>query len=69
MEQEIRAYEAQNKTGNKVLDTILTTKSLQCQRQGNSPMCVVDGKEMAFMNSMVLERRVFGVLQKNTEAL
>ena len=31
MEQEIRSYEAQNKTGNEVLDTILTSKSLYCQ--------------------------------------
>ncbi len=27
MEQEIRSYEAQNKTGNEVLDTILTSKA------------------------------------------
>ncbi|MDO4284849.1 MAG: GHKL domain-containing protein [Eubacteriales bacterium] len=52
MEQEIRSYEAQNKTGNKVLDTILTTKSLQCQRQGISLTCVADGKEIGFMNPM-----------------
>ena len=33
MEDEIRQYEAENKTGNKVLDTILTAKSLVCQNQ------------------------------------
>ena len=31
MEDEIRQYEAENKTGNKDLDTILTAKSLVCQ--------------------------------------
>lgn len=52
LEQEIRTYEAQNKTGNKVLDTILTTKSLQCQNQGISLTCVADGKEIEFMHPM-----------------
>lgn len=52
MEQDIRAYEARNKTGNKVLDTILTTKSLQCQNQGISLTCVADGKEIEFMHPM-----------------
>ena len=52
MEQEIRVYETQNKTGNKVLDTILTTKSLQCQNQGISLTCVADGNEIDFMHPM-----------------
>lgn len=52
LEQEIRTYEARNKTGNKVLDTILTTKSLQCQNQGISLTCVADGKEIEFMHPM-----------------
>lgn len=34
MEEEIRTYEAQNKTGNSVLDTLLTGKSLYCARHG-----------------------------------
>ncbi len=69
MEQEIRAYEAQNKTGNKVLDTILTTKSLQCQRQGISLTCVVDGKEMAFMNSMDLSALFGNALDNAIESV
>lgn len=52
LEQEIKTYEAQNKTGNKVLDTILTTKSLQCQNQGISLTCVADGKIIEFMHPM-----------------
>lgn len=43
MEQEIRSYEAQNKTGNEVLDTILTSKSLYCQQHGITLTCVADG--------------------------
>ncbi|MCD8018225.1 MAG: hypothetical protein LUF92_01180 [Clostridiales bacterium] len=34
MEAEIRDYEAQNKTGNSVLDTLLTSKSLLCKKRG-----------------------------------
>ena len=49
MEEEIKAYEASNKTGNKVLDTILTMKSLQCQKQGISLTCVADGEAISFM--------------------
>lgn len=52
MEQEIHAYEAQNKTGNRVLDAILTAKSLQCQREGISLTCVADGKALDFMRPM-----------------
>lgn len=52
VEQEIRTYEAQNKTGNQVLDTILTAKSLQCQRAGISLTCVADGKALDFMHPM-----------------
>lgn len=52
VEQEIRTYEAQNKTGNQVLDTILTAKSLQCQRADISLTCVADGKALGFMHPM-----------------
>lgn len=52
MEQEIKVYEAQNKTGNRILDTILTTKTLQCQNQGISLTCVADGREIEFMYPM-----------------
>ncbi len=54
MEQEIRSYEAQNKTGNEVLDTILTSKSLYCQQHGITLTCVADGEALAFMDTMEL---------------
>ena len=52
MEQQIRTYEAQNKTGNRVLDTILTAKTIQCQSEGISITCVADGQALDFMNPM-----------------
>lgn len=52
MEREIQQYEAQNKTGNTVLDTILTTKSLQCQEKNIQFTCVADGKALEFLSPM-----------------
>lgn len=54
MEQEIRAYEALNQTGNKVLDTILTSKSVFCQNHDIRFTCVVDGGALDFMGVMEL---------------
>lgn len=54
MEQEIRSYEAQNKTGNEVLDTILTSKSLYCQQHDITLTCVADGAALDFMDTMDL---------------
>jgi hypothetical protein len=51
MEQEIAAYEARNKTGNKTLDILLSSKTLQCQKNGITMTCVADGKELNFMRA------------------
>ena len=52
MEAEIQAYEAQNKTGHKVLDTLLTAKNLYCMKNDITMTCVVDGTLFAFMDVM-----------------
>lgn len=52
MEEDIRAYEAQNKTGNSVLDTLLTSKSLYCQKHSINLTVVADGKHLGFMDVM-----------------
>lgn len=54
MENEIKTYEAQNKTGNQVLDTVLTSKSLYCARKHITLTSVVDGKLLDFMYTMDL---------------
>lgn len=69
MEQEIKTYEAQNKTGNRVLDTILTTKSLQCQSQGISLTCVADGALLDFMNPMDLSALFGNALDNAIESV
>lgn len=52
MENEIRNYEAQNKTGNSVLDTVLTGKSLYCAKHKIELTCVADGALLEFMDVM-----------------
>ncbi len=52
MEEEIRQYELQNKTGNKVLDTVLTSKSLYCGKHGITLTTVADGSLLDFMDIM-----------------
>lgn len=52
MEEEIRTYEAQNKTGNSILDTILTSKSLYCAHHSIELTCVADGARLDFMDAM-----------------
>lgn len=51
MESGIRMYEAQNKTGNPVLDTLLTAKSLYCQQHDINLTCVADGHLLDFMTT------------------
>lgn len=52
MENEIKQYELQNKTGNGVLDTVLTSKSMYCDKHGITLTSVVDGHLLDFMDTM-----------------
>ena len=52
MEMEIKSYELQNKTGNSVLDTLLTSKSVYCSNHGITLTVVADGKLLGFMDAM-----------------
>lgn len=49
LESEIRDYEAMNKTGNQVLDTLLTSKNLRCMQHKINMTSVIDG---SLFNSM-----------------
>ena len=69
MEQEIRAYEALNQTGNKVLDTILTSKSVFCQNHDIRFTCVVDGGAVDFMGVMELSTLFGNALDNAIEAV
>ena len=49
MESDIRRYEAENKTGNPVLDTILTAKTMECQQENITITSVADGRMLGFL--------------------
>ncbi|WP_440897748.1 GHKL domain-containing protein [Amphibacillus sp. Q70] len=44
MEDDIKSYEAQNKTGNHVLDTLLTSKNMYCIKNGITLTSVANGE-------------------------
>ena len=50
IENDLKNYEAQHKTGNAVLDTILTSKALYCQKYDIDLTCVINGSLMNFMD-------------------
>jgi hypothetical protein len=54
VEASVHFYEAIVKTGNEVLDTILTDKSLYCEANGIKINCVVDGSKLSFMDPVDL---------------
>ena len=59
IERDIRAYESQSQTENKVLDAILTSKSSYCLEHGILFTCVADGSALDFL-SVVEISALFG---------
>jgi len=69
MEAEVRMYEAQNQTGNHVVDTILTEKYLQCQKLNIQMTAVVDGTAMEFLPVMEICSLLGNALDNAIEAV
>lgn len=65
----VQIYEAIVQTGNEVLDTILTEKSLYCKERGITVSCVVDGGQMGFMNTVDLYAILGNALDNAIEAV
>lgn len=49
MKRMIGIYDSAVKTGNETLDTILTERSLYCEKHGILLSCMVDGKKLSFL--------------------
>lgn len=64
MEREIKIYETQNKTGNKVLDAVLASKSLYCQNHGIELKFMIQGELLCFMDDMDISA-LFGNMLEN----
>ena len=69
MEDSIEIYESIVKTGNEVLDTILTEKSLYCKERGITVSCVADGSQMGFINTIDLYAILGNALDNAIEAV
>ena len=69
MEGDIHRYEAENKTGNPVLDTLLTAKSMYCQQHGINLTCVADGTLLNFLTTGEICTIVGTALDNATERL
>lgn len=65
----IEIYESMVKSGNEVLDTILTEKSLYCRERGITVSCVVDGRQMGFINTIDLYAMLGNALDNAIEAV
>ena len=69
MESVIRQCEAENKTGNPVLDTLLTAKSLYCQQYHITMTCVADGHLLDFLETGEICTIVGTALDNATESV
>ena len=69
MEQEIKVYEAQNDTGNKVLDTVLTGKGLTCRSKNIQMTVVADGAALDFMDVMDISNLFGNALDNAIESV
>ena len=69
MEELDQIYESIVKTGNEVLDTILTEKSLYCRERGITVSCVADGSQMEFINTVDLYAILGNALDNAIEAV
>lgn len=69
VEREIRAYESQNQTDNKVLDVILTEKNVYCLEHSISLICKADGSALDFMGVMDVSALFGNVLDNAIEGV
>lgn len=69
IENSIQIYETFVKTGNEVLDTILTEKSLYCKEKDITVSCVADGSQLGFIHTVDLYAILGNALDNAIEAV
>lgn len=52
MEKAVQIYDSTLQTGNEVLDTVLTEKSLYCEAHQITLTCIADGRQLSFMDGV-----------------
>ena len=65
----ISIYDSTIQTGNKVLDTILTKKSLECNQKSIQITSVIDGKQLSFINEVDLYTLFGNILDNAIQAV
>lgn len=69
MEKEIKIYEAQNKTGNKILDTVIMGKQLYCQSVDINLTAIAEGAALSFMDPIDISTLFGNVLDNAIESV
>lgn len=69
IEDEIRVYEVQNRTGNRTLDAVLSAVGLRCSEAGIQLTCVADGPALDFMDPIDLSTLFGNLLDNALEAV
>lgn len=69
IEKSVNIYESIAKTGNEVLDTILTEKSLYCATHDITVSCVADGSQLGFMDSIDIYSLLGNAMDNAIEAV
>lgn len=68
LEQSVMIYDAIAESGNKILDAVLTEKSLLCEAKGIELTCMADGKCLDLMDAVDLYTLVGNVLDNAIES-
>lgn len=66
---EVRVFDSTVKSGNDAIDTILTEKSLVCEREGIDMTCIADGAMLDFMRTSELYALLGNALDNAIEAV
>jgi len=64
----VMIYDAALETGNEILDTVMTEKSLICTKYEIALSCIADGKQLAFLNPVDLYTLMGNALDNAIEA-
>lgn len=68
LQESVMIYDAMLKTGNDILDTVLTEKSLLCSRHRIALTCMADGQLLSFMDAVELYTLFGNALDNAIEA-
>lgn len=69
LQSSVMIYDAVMETGNEILDTVLTEKSLICGKHDITLSCIVDGKQLSFIAPVDLYTLVGNALDNAVEAV